>query len=64
MPQDIWLTIPDSVFRAGGLLTRWQIYSAALEHRIEARRKGRSWELRRASLDRYLADLQTKGATR
>jgi hypothetical protein len=54
MPKQEWLTLPEAVYEAAGLLTRWQLYTAAMERRIEARRSGRLWELRRSSYRAYV----------
>jgi hypothetical protein len=56
--QQEWIGIADGVHRAGGLLSYWGLYTMAMQNRIESRRLGRRWLVRRAGLDRYLRELR------
>jgi hypothetical protein len=61
MPESAkWIGLPDAVHRARGRLTRWTAYAAAMDGRIESRRRGRTWEVRVDSLDQYVRELRAR----
>jgi hypothetical protein len=55
-----WIGLTDGVYRSNGALSYWQLYTAALGRRIEARREGKRWLVSTASLDHYLAQHRTQ----
>lgn len=54
-----WIGLPEAVHRSGGLMSRWDVYAAAMEGRIESRRRGRLWEVSAVGFSAYLRKLRT-----
>jgi hypothetical protein len=55
--QEEWIGLTDAVHQANGVVSYWDLYSLAVQNRIESKRKGSRWLVRRADLDRYVAQI-------
>jgi hypothetical protein len=58
MERQEWIGLADAVHEINGLVTYWEMYSLAVQNRIESRRRGARWQVRRDSLDQYLGQLR------